>query len=612
MGQGENDAAAAIIRREQEMPFGTQITGGGVRFRLWAPLVEKVALVLHGRDLDMVPQPRGWFELEVADARPGSRYGFRLPDGTVVPDPASRYQPDDVDGLSEVIDPLAFEWTDRGWPGRVWETCVFYEMHIGAFTPEGTFRAAIDKLDHLVDLGVTALQIMPLADFAGRWNWGYDGALLFAPDARYGRPEDLKALIDRAHALGLAVLLDVVYNHFGPKGHELPRYAPIHNDIATPWGFGPNLDGDNAAVVRDFLLANARHWLNEYRFDGLRFDALHALEDTGDRHFVQDLAELTRAATAGRHIHLVAENSRNQAGWLKRRPDGAPWLYTAQWNDDFHHTLHVLTTGEDYSYFRPYRDRIDMAARMLAEGFAWQGEWLEGEGRTQGEPSADLPPTSFVSFLQNHDHTGNRRAGERLHQLLPPDAVRALTVILLLSPQIPLLFMGEEWNAATPFPFFTDMPDLADAIRASRDEMLADYPPLADPLAFDPLAEATFRAAKLDWSEPATPEGRATVAFYRDLIALRAAAIVPRLAGIAGHAGQYEILGDRAFRVAWRLPEGAKLLLAANIGPAPQPASGWPDAAPLRLEGQLRPDGLGPWTAAVWLIEAENPRLDYG
>jgi maltooligosyltrehalose trehalohydrolase len=315
------------LRREQEMAFGTHFTATGVRFRLWAPHATAVSLriIEPAMTLPMEARQDHWFELTLEGAGAGTRYWFVLDDGTEVPDPASRYQPDDVHGPSEVIDPLAYQWRDAGWRGRPWHEAVIYELHVGTFTPEGTFRAVIDRLDHLVALGITVIELLPVADFRGRWNWGYDGVLLFAPDASYGRPEDLKALVDACHARGLMIVLDVVYNHFGPEGHYMGIYAPIHTDKhMTPWGPGVNFDDRGAAQVRDFILSNARYWLNEFRFDGLRLDAVHEINDSGPRHVLMELAEQTRAATAGRHVHLIVENALNQAGWLKRRSDGAP------------------------------------------------------------------------------------------------------------------------------------------------------------------------------------------------------------------------------------------------------------------------------------------------
>jgi maltooligosyltrehalose trehalohydrolase len=593
------------LTREQESKFGTQIIPNGVRFRLWAPGSKSVSVKIYNpnRIQPLLPVGRGWFEAEVEAVAPGDLYKFVLDDGTEVPDPASRFQPEDVDGPSEVIDPRAFEWTDLGWRGRPWEETVLYELHVGTFTPEGTYRAVIDKLDHLVDLGVTALELMPVADFRGRWNWGYDGAMLFAPDSSYGRPEDLKALVDAAHARGLMVFLDVVYNHFGPKGNYLNIYAPAVTDKhATPWGPSVNYDDEGSHMIRDMVHANARYWLNEFRFDGLRFDAVHAIVDNGPKHMLQDVAEQIRASTDGRHIHLVAENSENEADWMKRREDGTPGLYTAQWSDDIHHSLHCAVTGESHWYYADFAGRIDLLARALAEGLGWQGEWMEHEKTNKGEPSAYLPATAFVSYIQNHDQAGNRAAGERITELAPPEAVRAVATINLLSPHIPLIFMGEEWSASQPFMFFSDVgADLADAIREGRREELKDTPQPPGGVAPDPMAESTFRACKLAWDDLGQSEHARFLALYRQLLALRQREIVPRLYDLEGHSSAYELMGDKAFRVSWTLGDGSELSMLANLSSeALDGVEIWADHH-LWLEGFATGNRLEPWSVLVRL-----------
>jgi maltooligosyltrehalose trehalohydrolase len=600
------------VHREQEMKFGTQVTTRGVRFRLWAPQATAVSLKLYdpNRVLPMIALPRGWYELEVDGIGHGMRYRFVLHDGTEVPDPASRYQPEDVHGPSEVVDPLAYGWRDVGWRGRPWEEAIFYELHVGTFTPEGTFRAAIEKLDYLVNLGITAIELMPVADFAGRWNWGYDGAFLFAPDSSYGRPEDLKELIDEAHARNLMVFLDVVYNHFGPKGNYLSIYAPVMTEKHdTSWGPAVNFDDDGSRMIRDFVMANARYWLNEFHFDGLRFDAVHAIADSGPKHMLQDLAEQIRAATDGRHVHLVAENAKNQAGWLKRRDDGTPGLYTAQWSDDIHHLLHTAATGERFWYYADFAGRIDLLGRALAEGFAWQGEFMEHEGANKGEPSAHLPPAAFVSYLQNHDQIGNRRLGERISHLVPEQCTRTLAAIYLLSPQIPLLFMGEEWAAQQPFHYFSDVgEDLADAVRTSRQEELKDTPDLdegGEP-APDPMAEETFEASKLQWDDLQQQRSARQLSLYKRLIALRHKEIVPRLSGLGGNAGHYEVLGEHGLRVWWNFADGCELSLVANLSSEPLDNLEIWDEHHLWLEGFATGNTLEPWSAVFRLRHAEQ------
>jgi maltooligosyltrehalose trehalohydrolase len=432
------------LTRRHLMRFGTALTDSGVRFGLWAPKHDRILLQVEGEN-----EPRemrgadGWHELHVKGLAAGTRYRFVLPDGLRVPDPASRFQPEDVHGPSEVIDPEAYRWNDSAWRGRPWEECVLYELHVGAFTPEGTFRATIERLDHLVALGVTAIELMPVADFPGARNWGYDGVLLFAPDSSYGRPEDLKALVDAAHARGLMVLLDVVYNHFGPDGNYLAAYAPIFTDRhKTPWGAAVNYDAEGSAAVRELVIANALYWTQEFHLDGLRLDAVHAIEDDTRPHILDDIAAQVRAAAGERHMHLLLENEENEASRLRRDTKGRPLAYTAQWDDDVHHVFHVAASNERSGYYADYAGDTEKLGRALAEGFAFQGELMPYRGAPRGEPSRDLPPTAFVAFIQNHDQVGNRAFGERLTHFAPHDAVRAVAAAYLLAPQIPMLFMG--------------------------------------------------------------------------------------------------------------------------------------------------------------------------
>lgn len=590
-----------VVRREYLMKFGTQILPQGVRFRLWAPRCAGVTVRVDeiAFEAPMTRLPRGWFEIDVPEARKGMHYRFVLPDGRAIPDPVSRYLPDDVDGPSRIVDPLAFAWTDRGWRGHPWEASVLYEIHVGTFTEEGSFAAAIGRLDHLVDLGINTIEIMPVADFKGRWNWGYDGASLFAPDASYGAPEDFKALIDAAHGKGISVILDVVYNHFGAKGNNLAAIAPLYNEaIETPWGPALNFDGEESGVIRDLILANARYWLTEYHLDGLRFDAVHEIYDHGPRHILFELTEQTRAATDGRYIHLIAENSLNQAGWLKRREDGVPWLFDAQWSDDFHHALHAVITQEACWYYADFDRRVDLVGRALAEGVSWQGEFLEHEQRYKGEPSAFLPATAFVSFMQNHDQMGNRPHGERISTMIPAEALRAWSAITLLSPHIPMLFMGEEWAASTPFLFFSDIgEDLADLIRASRIEELSRYPGVEKNGLPDPMSAETFHRSKLDWTEVQHQDHAAILKHYRALLALRKSAIIPRLTGMKGYSGQYRVLSSKAVEVNWTLGDGSQLTLMANLGPEPLGGVEIASSGRLWLEGEAGAGTLGAWTA---------------
>ncbi len=602
--------ATTAATRVHRMPFGAEtLSDRRVRFRLWAPSHKEIGLELDGGEpVSMQPVGEGWHELVTDRARPGTRYRFTLPDGLRVPDPASRHQPQDVHGPSEVIDPAAHAWRDTGWRGRPWEEAVIYELHIGAFTPEGTFRAAIDRLDHLVALGVTAIQIMPVSDFPGQRNWGYDGVLPYAPDASYGRPEDLKALVEAAHECGLMVMLDVVYNHFGPEGNYLHAIAceAFTDRHKTPWGAAINMDGPESGPVRAYFIHNALYWIKEYHLDGLRLDAVHAILDDSPKHLLEELAEHVRAAVPDRPVHLVLENEENQASRLVRGEDGRPRWYTAQWNDDVHHVLHVAASGESKAYYADYHGDTEKLGRALAEGFAFQGEAMPYRGHARGEPSAALPPTAFVAFIQNHDQVGNRAFGDRLSHFAPAEAVRAVAAVYLLLPQVPMLFMGEEWAAAQPFPFFADFgPELAEAVRKGRREEFARFTEFQDPAMReripDPTAQATFASAKLRWEDAARPEHAGWLDWYRRVIAVRHAEIVPRLAGI-GAGGHYEVLGEGAVAVRWPLNGGGTLTLAANFcgsrvgGPALSGRVIW-------REGEPGEGGeFGPW-AVRWSIE---------
>ncbi|WP_460448095.1 malto-oligosyltrehalose trehalohydrolase [Alsobacter sp. SYSU BS001988] len=591
----------------RDLPFGAACHDGGVTFRFWAPKVERVDLVVEGGDpVPMTNGPDGWRQATVAGAGPGLRYAYRLPDGREVPDPVSRFQPDDVHGRSEVIDPRRFAWAHPDWEGRPWEECVVYELHVGAFTPEGTFQAVRGKLDHLASLGVTAIQLMPIADFPGRRNWGYDGVLPFAPDSAYGRPEDLKALIDDAHGRGLMVFLDVVYNHFGPDGNYLPLYAPIFTDRhRTPWGGGVDFDGPESRPVRDLVIENALYWLQEYRFDGLRLDAVHAIMDDSGNHLLRELAERVHAETRGRSVHLILENEENEPELLLRGEDERPLLYTAQWNDDVHHVLHTAVTGETAGYYADYAGDAARLARALAEGFAFQGEVMPYRGSARGGSTAELPPTAFVSFIQNHDQVGNRAFGDRITASAPAEAVRAAAAVSLLSPQIPMLFMGEEWASDSPFPFFCEFgPELAEAVRTGRRAEFARFPEFQDEAAReripDPTAEATFLSAKLDWDALHDPAHAAWRDWYARILAVRRSAIVPRLATVR-RGGTAQRLGSAAVAVRWDFQGGGGLTLLANFSDARVTALGAPLSEPIWKEGEVSVDALGPWSVGWWV-----------
>ncbi|WP_448651450.1 malto-oligosyltrehalose trehalohydrolase [Pseudomonas fluorescens] len=523
------------------------------RFALWAPDAFYVSVELEdGKSIAMLPQAEGWFEVEIK-CPAGTRYRYNIDGETDVPDPASRAQALDVHGWSVVVDPLAYQWRHCNWQGRPWHEAVIYELHVGAL---GGYAAVEQQLPRLAELGVTAIELMPLAQFPGERNWGYDGVLPYAPQASYGTPEQLKQLIDSAHEHGLAVILDVVYNHFGPDGNYLGQYAKgfFQEDVHTPWGAGIDFD---RREVRDFFLDNALMWLLEYRFDGLRLDAVHAIDNPG---FLKELAQRVRQQVdTGRHVWLVLENELNQASLLTHDFD-------AQWNDDFHNVLHVLLTGETDAYYSDFAEQpTEKLARCLGEGFIYQGHTTR-HGHERGEPSGGLPPSAFVAFLQNHDQIGNRALGERLHQLCSPQALKAATTLLLMSPMIPLMFMGDEVNAEAPFLFFTDHHgELAEAVREGRRNEFADFAAFKDPERRehipDPNALPTFLQSAPDFAENAHSQ------FYRHLLSLRHLHIVPHLPGSMALGAQ--VLADGAVTARWRLGNGSVLQIDLNLGDAP-------------------------------------------
>lgn len=557
------------------MPFGAERDEDGTtRFRLWAPDASSVQLDLvhdHGHvAAPMTASEGGWYSATVARLSAGARYQYRIDDRISVPDPASRFNPQDVHAPSAVIDPFAFDWPDTGWRGRPWEEAVIYELHVGTFTAEGRFDAIIGRLDYLAELGVTAVELMPIADFPGRRGWGYDGVLPFAPEAAYGTPDDLKCLVAAAHERNLMVFLDVVYNHFGPEGNYLHAYAgrffnPRH---ATPWGAAVNLDGEGARTVRDFFIHNALYWLEEFHFDGLRLDAVHMLADDSRPDFLTELCTVVRNGPGrDRHIHLVLENDRNQAVYLD--PRLPPAFASGQWNDDFHHAVHVLFTGERGNYYADYQETpLRHLGRCLAEGFAYQGEVSRHRnGNNRGESSGHLPTTAFVNFLQCHDQVGNRAFGERIGALVDPRQLRLAVTCFLPAPGIPMLFMGEEFAASAPFLFFCDFgPDLAQAVRDGRKREFADFghegcgPGGEIPDAND---ESAFLASRLDWSETGRPGHREWLELYRDLLAVRRRHVVPHLRGAGG--GRFALESEGGLRVEWTLGHGEQLTLLANF-----------------------------------------------
>lgn len=568
------------VAAAKALTWGPRLEENGVCFRLWAPNAKSVDVVLLDRDkkqdMPMSATNDGWYEVLVPEAKAGSRYYFKINGEKLIPDPASRFQPEDVSGPCQVVDTESFTWKNYAWKGLPWSKTVLYELHVGTFTSEGTYDGVRARLPYLKELGVTAIELMPLADFPGRRNWGYDGVLPFAPDSVYGTPRELQRMIDAAHGMGIMVFLDVVYNHFGPEGNYLHLYAPQFFTEAhqTPWGAAIDF---TLPQVRDFYISNALYWLQEYRFDGLRLDAVHAIRDDSPVHILEELADAVASALPEeRYVHLVLENDANQARFLKRDRTGRPKFYVAQWNDDIHHVFHVLATGEIRGYYEDYADNtLDRLGRCLAQGFAYQGESsVHRGGERRGEPSGHLPADVFVAFVQNHDQIGNRALGERLSLLAPVVKRKGLAAMYLLCPQIPMLFMGEEWATKHPFPFFCEFSgDLAEAICEGRRKEFATFPEFADPAIRgripDPNAPDTAQSAVLDWNEHVFEEHAEWLTFYQELLAVRRKHIIPLIERIQPGAATWHIQAPAVLTVNWPLDNGPVLRMTLNIDPKP-------------------------------------------
>jgi maltooligosyltrehalose trehalohydrolase len=572
---------------------------GSTRFSLWAPAAKSVEVVFgDGYTQPLNKEPDGWFRRELPCPL-GSAYAYRIDGGQQVPDPASRAQQNDVHGFSLLTSAASYTWQHPDWHGRPWHETVLYEVHVGLL---GGYAGVEARLADLRELGITAIELMPLNQFPGERNWGYDGVLPFAPQNTYGTPDQLRHLIDTAHGLGLMVFIDVVYNHFGPDGNYLGLYAKdfFRDDISTPWG--PAIDF-RRPQVRDFFIENALMWVLDYHVDGLRFDAVHAISE---KDFLLEMAQRLRAAVPlERHLHLVLENEHNSAELLQAGFD-------AQWNDDGHNALHVLLTDEHEGYYQDYAQQpTEKLARCLQEGFVYQGQ-ENRHGHTRGEPSGHLPPTAFVLFLQNHDQVGNRAFGERLSCLCDPDALKAATVLLLLSPMIPLLFMGEEWGSRQAFLFFTDHNDeLGVAVRDGRRNEFKDFAVFQDAAIRDSIPDpnklGTFKSSLPDYAPDIDPTHQAWRIYYRKLLELRQQLIVPRLPG--SHAGHVQVLGDKAVSANWTLADGSKLRIDINLSAEPITAPPLSSAARVvfgnRIDLHAAQQGLrGPFSALASLEES--------
>lgn len=596
MNEGRTD-----VVRHHALPFGAELqSGAGVRFRFFAPAVKQVTLAIDGLGhMPMQADGHGWHEARVPDARAGTRYRFVLPDGTAVPDPVSRFQPEDVAGPSEVIDPENYRWQLDGWNGRPWSEAVLYELHVGTFTPEGTLRAAAEKLDHLTSLGVTAIELMTLSDFAGTRNWGYDSVLLYAPDSAYGRPEDLKAFVEAAHQRGIMVVLDVVYNHFGPEGNYLPKYFPqiLSKEYTTAWGPALNFDGECSKEVRELILENALYWLEEYNMDGLRLDATHAMIDNSGHHILDELAARVKAYAGQRYVHLILENENNIAKRLTRSRAGHCDCYTAQWNHDIDHLLGAGFMGAMDDREADDKGETDRLGKALSEGFVIAAQ----ENKEEYEAGCHVPPNAFVSFLQSHDLVGNRIFGKRVTSLLEKDVVRALVSVALLLPQTPMLFMGEEWGASSPFPYFCDFHgDLSEAVQKGRCEQISKLPGVSKEdlkNAPNPQAESTFRSAQLKWDELEGTGAKAWMEMYMGLLRARREHVVPLLQGLGERCGHYRVVGPGGLAIQWKLAGDRWLRLDANLWHKPR--SGFEAAQGRTIWAEGTPgsgEELGAWS----------------
>lgn len=504
---------------------------GGVSFRVWAPRAQTVSIVLAEPSGDAASESfvlesdrEGYHEGIVPVARPESLYWVVPGEGQKLADPASRFQPTGPHGPSEVIDPSSFPWTDQQWPGITERAPVVYEMHVGTFTAGGTFESALPELPALAELGVSIIELMPVAEFPGRFGWGYDGVLAFAPTGLYGRPDDVRRFVDAAHALGIGVILDVVYNHFGPDGCMLGQFSSSYfTEKTTEWGRAINFDGPGSSGVREYVVTNARYWIEEFHLDGLRLDATQSIEDSSRPHIIAEITAAVRAAAAPRRAWVVGENEPQDAT-LVRLPDRGGYGLDALWNDDFHHTAMVALTGRREAYYTDYLGSPQELVSAAKHGFLYQGQWYRWQHHPRGTGARDLPASAFVAFLQNHDQVANSQAGRRVHELSTPARVRALTALLLLGPWAPMLFQGQEFRSSAPFLFFADhQGDLGRAVREGRRQFLAQFPSLAAPAVMDTVPDpndpASFARSVLNHAERETHAE--TWRLHRELIGLR-------------------------------------------------------------------------------------------
>jgi maltooligosyltrehalose trehalohydrolase len=564
----------------RRLPVGAEVTGAGVHFRVWAPVRKTVEVVMDGGDtVPLQAEGSGYFSGIAPNARAGSRYRYKLDGGETCPDPASRFQPEGPHGSSEVIDPSAFPWTDRSWRGVALPHQVIYEMHIGTFTQPGTWCSALQELPRLAETGVSVLEVMPVAEFPGRFGWGYDGVQWFAPSHLYGAPDDFRRFVDRAHSLGLGVILDVVYNHLGPDGNYLGKFAPQYfsSEINTDWGPAINYDGNDSGPVREFCIANACYWIDEFHLDGLRLDATQDIHDSSEDHILCAMAREARKRVAPRTVIFVAENEPQQVKLVKTPEQGGYGL-DALWNDDFHHAAMVALSGRNEAYYTDYLGTPQEFISTVKYGYLYQGQHYKWQKKPRGTPGLDLNPAALVTFIQNHDQIANSAYGERCDRLTSPGKLRAITALMLLAPGTPMLFQGQEFGASSPFLFFADHDaELAKQIRQGRAEFLAQFPSLATPQMqqhfADPGDPATFERCKLDLSEHETH--REIYDLHRDLLKLRRKEPVFRAQMRRGLDGA--VLSSEAFVLRFFGDHGRDRLLIVNLGtdlhldPAPEP-----------------------------------------
>jgi maltooligosyltrehalose trehalohydrolase len=556
------------------LPIGAEVVPEGVHFRVWAPRRRRVEVVHDAGTAELEGEGDGYFSGLMEGIGAGALYRYRLDGGGAFPDPASRFQPEGPHGRSRVVDPSTFEWTNRDWPGVEPEGQILYEMHVGTFTREGTWEAAARELPELARLGITVVEMMPITEFPGRFGWGYDGVDLFAPSHLYGEPDDLRRFVDRAHAAGIGVILDVVYNHFGPDGNYLRQFSDSYftDRHENDWGDAINFDGEDAGPVREFYLANAGYWIDEFHFDGLRLDATQDIHDASAEHILAAVVRRVRETARGRTTFLVAENEPQETRLVRPLERGGYGI-DALWNDDFHHSAQVALTGRNEAYYTDYLGTAQELISAVKYGYLYQGQRYSWQKQRRGSPGLDLPPWAFVSYLQNHDQVANSGQGERCHRLSDPGRFRAMTALLLLAPATPMLFQGQEFCSSAPFLYFADHnPELAEAVRKGRLEFLSQFPSLADPevqaVIATPHDPATFERCKLDFAERERHAG--CYALHRDLLRLRRedAAFLGRMDGA--------VLTSDALVLRFFDPEGDRLLLV-NLGrdlhlvPAPEP-----------------------------------------